>query len=180
MKKNILATIKEFFRKLLVKLKKNPSVIPLAMHLAAFVVFSFNLTVISNTTIRLLGKGMGLSEFISMLISILTFLCIMNAFPKRKKPHLPMVILSVVFCGIIIAADSVYLNCILTTDIPITMETYYIIEAYDVVSLHVILMAITAATIILEPVFAKLLKKINTSVELEDTNVGNIELADEE
>ena len=180
MKNNILAKIKEFIRKIIVKLKKNPSVIPLGMLLVSFVVFSFNLTAISNTTIRLLGKGMGLSEFISMLISILTILCVLNAFPKRKKPNWPMVIISIVFCGIVIGADLVYLNCILTTDIPITPETIFILDAYDIISLHVVLMAITAVTIILEPVFAKLLKKINTSVDLEDTNVGNIELADEE
>ena len=91
-----------------------------------------------------------------------------------------MVIISLLFCGIIIGADVVYLNCILTTTIPITPETDFIIDAYDIVSTHIVLVAITAVMIILEPVFAKLLKKINTSVELEDTNVGNIELADEE
>lgn len=180
MKNNILAKIKEFFRKLLVKLKKNPSVIPFAMHIASFLVFSLNLTAISNTTIRLLGPGMGLSEFISMLLSILMMICLLNAFPKRQKPNLTMVIISLVFCGIIIGADVVYLNCILTTTIPITPETDFIIDAYDIVSTHIVLVAITAVLIILEPIFAKLLKKINTSVELEDTNVGNIELADEE
>ena len=45
---------------------------------------------------------------------------------------------------------------------------------------HIALTAATVATVILEPLFAKLLKKINTSVELEETNVANIELAEEE
>jgi hypothetical protein len=56
----------------------------------------------------------------------------------------------------------------------------FIITAQNVLTAHIVLVAITALTVVLEPVFAKLLKKINTSVELEETSIGNIELADEE
>ena len=54
------------------------------------------------------------------------------------------------------------------------------LTTYGVVIAHIVLVAVTAITTILEPLFAKLLKKINTSIEIEETNVGNIELVEEE
>ena len=176
----VLPKVKEFFRKSIVTLKKNPSLIPLAMLLVSFLVFSLNLSDISNTTARIQGQGMGLSEFVSMLLSILSMICLLNAFPKRKKPNWIMVIIAIAFCGIIIGADVIYLNCIASSSIVVTQKTKFILAAKNVMTTHIVLTAITAVTIVLEPLFAKLLKKINTTVELEETNVASIELADEE
>ena len=171
---------KEFLRKLMVSLKKNPTIIPLGMLIVSFLVFSLNLTHISNTTARLQAPGMGLCEFISMLLSLLSMICLLNAFPKRQKANIPMVILSILFQVIIIVADAIYIGSIATSKTPITSSTMFIYTAHIIIVIHIVLTAITAATIILEPLFAKLLKKINTRVDLEETNVANIELADEE
>ena len=179
-----LAAIKEFVRKFLVTLKKNPSSIPFVMLIIAFLVFSLNLSYIAPTT-NIIGKpGMGLCEFAAMLFSLLSMVCMLNAFPKRQKPNLPMVIILLVFAGIIIASDVIYASKILERfNEPTEIKPENLVNfqtAYQVVYIHSILMAVTAVTVILEPVFAKLLKKINTSVELEETNIGNIDLSDDE
>lgn len=179
------ASVKEYFRKLIVKLKKNPSIIPFAMLIVSFLVFSLNLTHISNTTATVQGKGMGLCEFASMLFSILSMLCLLNAFPKRQKPNYPMVVLFLVLTVIIIVADILY--SVRITEIiaklgnaikPAQLKEYR--GTWSTLITHCVLMGVTAVTVVLEPVFAKLLKKINTSVEIEETSVGDIELADEE
>ena len=45
---------------------------------------------------------------------------------------------------------------------------------------HIITVAITIALIYLEPVIARLLKKIRTSIEVEGSDVGEIELSADE
>jgi hypothetical protein len=48
-------------------------------------------------------------------------------------------------------------------------------------STHITSTIISAVLIVTEPIYAKLLKKINTSVEVEDNgNLGAIELSNEE
>jgi hypothetical protein len=45
---------------------------------------------------------------------------------------------------------------------------------------HMVLVGLTIAFVILEPLFAKLLKKINTSIEVEDNGtIDNIELTED-
>jgi hypothetical protein len=172
--------LKELIRKFFVKLKKNPSLIPLVMLIASFLVFSLNLTDISDTTSRIQGKGMGLCGFTSMLLSILSIICMLNAFPKRRKPNYPMVGLILVFFALIIYSDITYINRIVNSTVQVTQNTMFIITAQNILTVHIVLVAITAVTVILEPLFAKLLKKINTSVNLEETSVAKIELVDEE
>jgi hypothetical protein len=155
------------------------------MLIASFLVYSLNLTYISNTTATVQGKGMGLFEFATMLFSILSMICVLNAFPKRQKPNYPMVALIIFLFAIIITSDVIYFTNVAATieklgdNIkPATLEEY--LRTQNVLIAHIALTVITGVTVVLEPVFAKLLKKINTSVELEETNVGNIELSDEE
>ena len=181
----LLASLKEFFRKFLVTLKKNPSFIPLAMLLISFIIYSFNLTSISDTTATIQGKGMGICEFAAMLFSILSMIAMLNAFPKRSKPNYPIVGLIVLLNVIIIVADLIYVNKISEYFVIVGDKInpkYYdaYITSFNMLYTHIALTAATVATVILEPLFAKLLKKINTSVELEETNVANIELAEEE
>lgn len=174
------AKIKETARKFIVTLKKNPSMIPFAMLIVSFLVFSLNLTDISNTTARIQGQGMGLCEFASMLFSLLSMICLLNAFPKRQKPNYAMLAIIFVFLALIIVSDITYIGRITSSEIKVTSNTRFILTAHNVMSVHIVLVAITAVTVALEPLFAKLLKKINTRVELEETTVENIELSDEE
>lgn len=176
------AWIKEKIRKLLVALKKNPQIIPLLALTVSFVIFSFNLTSISNTTAKIYGKNMGLCAFISMLLSILSYVCMFNAFPKRKKPNWIMVALLMVMYIIVIVADTYYIGRINyathrpENPIVVTQETAYIEFARYYMQMHIITIAITMACVLLEPVFAKLLRKINTSIDVEDN--GEIEAVD--
>lgn len=182
--KKLLKSLKEFARQLLVKLKKNPHFIPLIMLVISFVVYSLNLTHVSNTTATIQGKGMGICEFLTMLLSILSMIAMLNAFPKRKKPNYPIVGLLILLSIIIFVADYIYVNKIYTYLIenPEPNPNYYLdyIASYNMLYTHMGLVAATAVTVILEPLIAKLLKKINTNIEIEETNVANIELAEEE
>ena len=180
MKNNPIARFKEFLRKCIVSLKKNPSMIPFAMLIVSFLVFSLNLTAISNTTARIQGPGMGLCEFASMLFSLLSMICLLNAFPKRQKPNYAMLAIIFVFFALIIFSDITYMNKISSSEIKVTSNTMFIITSYNVMSTHIVLMIVTAITVALEPLFAKLLKLINTRVDIEEAKVENIELSDEE
>ena len=196
--KNIInvfgAWIKERVRKFFVVLKKNPQSIPLVALLVAFLQFSLNLTSISNTTAKLVssrleGTNAGLAAFITMLLTILSFVCMLNAFPKRQKPKVGMILLMMVMYGIIIFANIHYLSCIsyaLNTEINpnpiiISNEVSYILTARDTLSLNIVLIGITMVLVLVEPIIAKLLKKINTSIDVESNgDIGNIDIAEEE
>ena len=178
-------SLKEMVRKFIVSLKKNPSMIPFSMLIISFLVLSLNLTSISNTTATMQGVGTGLAEFASMLFSILSMICMLNAFPKRQKPNYLMVGLLLGMFAVVIFCDVVYSTKITATiaklgdNIKRKQYDEYM-STYTTMIAHIILVALTGVATVLEPWFAKLLKKINTSVEIEATNVGNIELVDEE
>lgn len=181
----LVSFFKNLGRKFLVTIKKNPNYIPFVMLLVSFFVYSLNLTSVSNTTATVQGKNMGLCEFAIMLFSILSMIAMLNAFPKRKKPNYPIVTLIIVLFAIIIFADFTYATKIYDAIVklgdkikPQQYEEY--LKVYNMMYTHIVLVAITAVTVILEPLFAKLLKKINTNINIEETNVANIELADEE
>lgn len=182
--KKLGASLKEAWRKFLVSLKKNPNMIPFVMLFVSFVVYSLNLTHVSNTTATLSLSGMGLCEFATMLFSILSMVCLLNAFPKRQKPNYPMIIIFSVLDAIIIFADVLYSTRISQgiasrpNLLPDALAEYN--QTKQMITVHIVLMAATFVLVMLEPTIAKLLKMINTSVALEETNIGNIELSDEE
>lgn len=171
--KYIVKGIKEIIRKFLVSLKRNPQFIPLAMALVAFIYYSFNLTDVSDTTAKIQGMGMGLSQFCIMLFSLLSLVCMLNSFPRRQKPNIPMIVLMYAMFGIIIFCDIHYgnmiMNALTRAESPIVLDlgTAYIASAYNMLRTHMVLIIITAVLVALLPVYSKLLKKINTSVQLE-------------
>lgn len=173
---------KESWRKFIVSLKKRPHNIPMCMMVIAFIVYSFNLTKISNTTAVVNKPLMGLCEFIIMLFSILAFVCFLNAYPKRQKPILPMVILLYALQLIIIGADVIYLGRINEglQSIQITDARAFIPQAKAVLTVHIIMVIITVVLIALIPVLGKMLSKIDTSVKLSDNDDVEIELTDED
>lgn len=186
-KTNFFSWIKERVRKLLVALKKNPQFVPLLALIVSFVQYSFNLTDISDTTAKIQGKNMGLAAFITMLFLILSFVCMLGAFPKRQKPNIPMNILLRVLYAVVIAADFHYLYCIdsaiyrAESPIQITTSTIYIYNAYQAVNLNIILVAVTIGLVILEPIIAFLIKKIKTSVEIEEgSKIESVDISEEE
>lgn len=181
------AWLKERVRKFFVALKKNPQAIPLVALTVAFVQFTLNLSDISNTTAKIQGQNMGLSQFVSMLFMLLSFVCLLNAFPKRKKPNLAMNIILRVLYGAVIFADAHYLGCInkaltrVANPIVITADTAYIEIARQALKAHIVLIAITIFFVIFEPIFAALIKKIKTSIEIEEgEKIEAIDIAEDE
>ena len=179
--------MKEIIRKFLVSLKKNPQVIPLLAHTVAFGIFQLNLTAVSNTTAKIYGPNMGLCSFATMLLSILVYVCLFSAYPKRQKPNWIMIGMILVMYVIIIFSDNFYANRILAAvkrpenPIVITDATMYINDAYILMSTHITATIVSAVLIVAEPIYAKLLKKINTSIEVEDNgNLGAIDLSSED
>lgn len=182
-KKNTSGGFKDFVRKQLVTLKKNPQFIPLVMLLASFILYSFNLTNMSNTTAKIQGAGMGLCQFCMMLFSLLSMVCMLNSFPKRKKPNYPMIVLMFVMFAVIIYCDIHYSNAIVAAlnraESPIVLDvnTIYIANAYNMLSTFITMIGVTAALVVTLPFYSKLLKKINTSVDVEDNgNMAEIEI----
>ena len=181
------AWLKERVRKILVSLKRNPQSIPLLAHTISFLVFSLNLTDISDTTMSVYGRHMGLCSFVSMVFSILIYVCMFSAFPKRQKPNWIMIALMYVMYAIILFADYYYLGRIayaLTrpeNPIVVTKATQYIYNAQYYIGIHMVTIVITMVCVALEPLFAKLFKKINTSIEVEDNGeLGAIDISDED
>ena len=177
--------VKEMVRKFLVNLKKNPNMIPFSMLIISFLVYSLNLTYISNTTATIQGQGTGLCEFASMLFSILSMLGMLNAFPKRQKPNYAMIGLFLVLAVIIIVADCIYITRVNEAFISfgekIKLKQYQtFMLARNTMLTHIILVGITFVATVLQPVYTKLIKRINTSVALEENNLSHIDLADEE
>ena len=126
---------KEMVRKFIVSLKRRPQMIPLAVFVIAFLVYSLNLSHVSDTTAKLQSAGMGLAGFAVMLFSMLSLVSFMNAFPYRKPVNKLMLIIMFVMNAIIIIADIFYLSAVNgvqgdpATRVAITSDTTYIVYA---------------------------------------------------
>ena len=164
----------EFVRKKIVSLKRNTKVIPLIALAIGFVWFSFNLTSMSNTTAKIQGVGMGLSQFAIMLFSLLSLVCMLNAFPHRKPVNKPMLILLYVMLAIVIYADIHYIGRIdyATTGESATLvindSMSYISWARQMLTVHIVLEVISAVLVALLPVYTAAIRRINTAVKIED------------
>ena len=174
--------MKEIWRRFLVSLKRRPQMIPLVVLVIGFLFYSMNLMYISDTTARIQGVGMGLAGFATMLFSMLSFVCFLNAFPYRKKPVLPMVILVYAMLAIVIFADWYYIQAIWTAitrpdnPIRVTAETSYIAFAEYYLRIHIGILAAGAVLTALLPVYSKWLRKIKTSIDVMDN--GEMEAID--
>ena len=165
--------IHEFFRKRIVALKRKPQTIPLLVLGLAFLYYSLNLTQISNTTALINGPHMGLTEFATMLFSTLSLVCFLNAFPHRKKVNVPMLVLMIVMvCGLIFC-DFYYAGRITVAvtrevnRIDPTGKNSFVAAAQHMLTVHRIILIVGLALTALLPVYKPLLKKINTSINVE-------------
>lgn len=185
-RRSVGAWCKERWRKFLVALKRRPQMIPLAALVIAFVFYSLNLMYISDTTARIQGAGMGLAGFATMLFSMLSFMCFLNAFPYRKKPNVMMVVLMFVMLVIVIFSDFYYINAIMTAinrpdnPIVVTPSTAYIAYAEYYLEIHIGILIAAIVLVLLLPVYSKLLRKIKTSIDVGDNgNMGAIDISGE-
>lgn len=186
---------KEFVRKFFVALKRSPQNISLVALVVAFLVYSLNLTAISNTTAVIQGSNMGQCEFVAMLFSILAFVVFLRSFPRRQKVNKIMIGLLFLFLILIIGVDIVYVMRIDTAltraenPIPVAMPTeanpngtnVFILSAKNIVGIHVIFVAVCAVLLATLPIYSKLIKKINTSIDVEENiNMGTIDISGDE
>lgn len=166
--------VKEFIRKTIVSLKRKPQTIPLLVLAAAFLIYSLNLTHVSDTTAKIQLAGMGLAGFCTMLFSLLSFVCFLNSFPHRKKTNIPMLVILFLMLAILVVCDTYYMGCIQTAitraDHPIVVDanTAYIPAARQMLSVHRVIVAIGALLTLLVPVLRKLLRRIDTSLPVEE------------
>lgn len=186
--KGFVHGVKEICRKFIVTLKRRPQLIPLVVCIVAFIIYSFNLTAISDTTALLQGKNMGLSVFAVMLFSMLSILCFMNAFPYRKKKNVPMMIIMFVMIAIMIFCDVFYLRgitTILSTEAGASIDltdkkNECILYAQYYIQQHIIVLAVGVVLTLLLPVYSKLIRKINTNVVVEGNGeMGAIDIAND-
>ena len=178
--------LKEFFRKSIVSLKRKPQTIPLVVLAIGFLVYSLNLTHVSDTTAKIYSSGMGLSGFCTMLFSMLSFVCFLNAYPHRKPTNIPMLVLMFLMLALLIVCDTFYMGQITKAitraedAIVVDHNTQYIAQAYDMLGVHRIIIAIGAVLTLLVPVLRKLLRKIDTSLPVEDNaQMGEIMLSED-
>lgn len=180
----LIEKIKNSIRKFIVGLKRSPSNIPMVVLIISFVYYSFNMSNMSDTTALVYGPHMGLCQFAILLLSTLSIVCMLNAFPKRKKANVPMVILLFVMFAVKIVSAVHYRNCIFNAthreNSPIDIVANpFVAESDKMLAGYIVLVAITAALVALMPLYSKLLKKINTSVEIEGNgDMEAIELTD--
>ncbi|MBQ7887170.1 MAG: hypothetical protein IJ313_09790 [Clostridia bacterium] len=178
--------MKEFVRKTVVSLKRKPQTIPLLVLAAAFLLYSLNLTHVSDTTAKIQLAGMGLSGFCTMLFSLLSFVCFLNAYPHRKKTNIPMLVLMLLMLVILMVCDTYYAGCInraiTRVDHPIVVDesTAYIPAAYRMLMVHRVIVAAGAILTLLVPVLRRALRRIDTSLPVEaGSGMEHIILTDE-
>ncbi len=181
------ARVKESFRKMIVSLKHKPQTIPMIMLVITFLYFSLNLTHFSDTTAKINLSPMGLCEFVIMLFSMLSIVCFMNAFPHRKPVNWPMLVIMFVMIAAVFAADVIYNNCIIQAvfyaekPIAVNAGTAYIAYAQHNIQVHEILLGISVVLVVLLPLYAKLIRMINTSIEVEaGKEMGAIDISGED
>lgn len=173
---------KDFIRKMIVSLKRAPHNIAFLMMIAAFLVYSLNLSSIAKTTTKIMLPNMGLCEFVAMLLSILALVCFLRAFPKREKPKVLMIALIFLMLAVLIFVDVVYYGQIIkavTSDrskIEINAENAFIAVAQNAVIAHIICVVISAVLLATLPLYSKMIRKINTSIDVEDN--GEMEVID--
>ena len=165
--------LKEFSRKRIVALKHKPQTIPMIMLVITFLYYSLNLTSISDATASVNKTPMGLCGFITMLFSMLAIVCFMNSFPSRKPVNKPMLILMFVMMGAVLVADVIYLMTIVEAvtgpvkALKITPDKVVLMnKALQTLWVHGILILVSLVMVALMPIYSKLIRKIDTSIEV--------------
>ena len=107
---NVGAGIKEWFRKLTVKLKRKTQLIPLVLTLITSFVFLCMIGTFSQMVQKNSGvSSLGICMFVATLASILILPIFLNAFPKNKKPVIPFIVGVFLVYALIIAMDVIFI-----------------------------------------------------------------------
>ncbi len=125
-----MRAIREFFRKLIVSLKRKPQTIAFLVLIAGFMWFTLNLTAISDTT-ALIKNGAGLSAFITLLASTLSLVTFLRSYPHRQKTRIVMLALTFVLLLGAMASDYWYHGLIIRAYTKEGNEIVYAAENAD-------------------------------------------------
>ena len=172
--------MKEWLRKQLVSLKRNPYYIPLFLMIISCLVFNLNLTAYSKTILLVNADGMGLCSFAITLCSFLSLITYLSAYPKRKKPAYAKIIITAVMIVLSIVCQVLFYYFIYEAlylrenPIPMNKDRAYVFEAQNNSIIHIIFLIITLIAMATLPLYKKLLLKINTSIKIEENNVDNV------
>ena len=178
------AKVKEWFRKLIVKLKRQTQLIPLVVILITSLVYLVSLGTYSQVVEKNTGiANAGISIFVNTLLSILVLAMFLNAFPKRKKPNLVFIGVVFLMLAIMIGMDILYyvnLNKLLNETgggnqqvIDIILATYPEIgKSRTLVWTHVAFVAVSIVVFALLPVYKKGINKINTKKDLDENELS--------
>jgi glucan phosphoethanolaminetransferase (alkaline phosphatase superfamily) len=166
------ARFKEWRRKQIVGLKRAPQRIALIFLTITAVYYLICLYTISKGTYPISNlEYIGLFVFINTLFSILSVVSFLNAFPKRKKPVLAMIIVVFAMIAVMIVCDVLFfvkVSNLIANSKKFTEKAIYSTRPITIV--HIVFLVISAALLGLTPVIGKLINKIDTRVELESTS----------
>ena len=179
-KESFGAKAKEWFRKQIVNLKRNPQRIPFVCIIIVSIIWLFWLFTFSQTASRFSEINFaGLSIFINTMLSILIIFLFLYAFPKRKKVNIVMLVLVFVFMAAMIGMDVLYYTQVYkfiyidkgvneaglaTAPFALTSMTYAIV--------HIVLQGVSILVLALFPIYKKLLLKINTAKVVEGNDIN--------
>ena len=190
----------KFLRKIIVTLKYRPKILPIIVLVIGFVLLSLNLACISETTLYINRTNMGLYIFVSYLLSVLSLVCLINAFPNREKAKIAFLVLAFVLLAAVVAMDLLYISTVATklNELQTTTNNAGVtlwqalldgesarpdqmLSAKTWVTVHMVFECVGIVLVALLPVIKKLMRKINTRVVIEENeNIANIDLSEDD
>lgn len=174
--------MKEWFRKKIVSLKRNPNYIPLIMIIVSCLAYNLKLTSYSDAIAVINSKGMGVCLFITSLSSFLSIITFLTAFPRREKPKIASIVLVVFFLVASIVCEAILRYMIMygvtyrENPVPVNAA---ILSAYNMTMVHIILLSISILLIVTMPLYHKLLLKINTSLKTDEIKIEKVDTEDD-
>lgn len=185
----LLNKIKNFTVKTIVSLKRKPQNIAMFFLVITFLIFAMNLHNFSNATFKISGKGTftGISQFAIFLLSMLSFVTLLNSYPNRMPTKKPMLILTFVLMIIVLLCDFVYLRAVMNAlryhhlgESPLELYYDFVVKSKVVLIVHIVFQIITIILLALRDVLGKLFRKIKTNVAVEENqNMHEIKLSND-
>ena len=185
------AKVKEFFRKKLVWLKRNPQAIAMLFFLIPSLIYILGLSTVSLAILGSTGMEVpgfksvewsGHAIFVNSLLSILILALFLYCFPKHKAPNKVFIALVFVFAVIMILMDVLFYVKLGTYDEGATRGVPSVESALTLSLVHIVFQAISMVVFALLPVYKRLINAINTSVKLESATEnmqGNIDIQED-
>ncbi len=162
------AKIKEFFRKKLVGLKRNPQILPLLAIIIACMIYTFKLSNYSNASIYATDFWVAILVFTTTLFSILSIFTYLSVH-TRKGTNYVMFVLCMLILVFLLASDVLSYGSIADRIEAIKAagaeERPALNQALIDLRNHIISLIVAILLCVLKPVYGKLLNKINTAVK---------------